>query len=334
MVVAAPTTPLPALSKGDKLRLTLYFSLGQSVEALALELLDIHRGHQSHLANPTQPPAPFSEALTTENTALAPILSSPSSSALSTQSSAPPDSYDLAAWTLSDPIAPHIAYRRAEHLEQRKQRALAELDTILADAASSPIEKRRAATTMLRMLQNPEHPRPHHQRNRSSHPPPSGGGAALRGGGGSVSTPSTHSPSTNSNPASPLAHDAGCSTPSPHLRSSASSTSASPLSTPNPSLSPQQVITHILRALEQPENPAHLATFESFLSPEATIHDEPARPPLNPDQEAADPTTGETYTQLITPANSPATFKVTLTRPTSGAHRNCWLLQSLDPDTT
>lgn len=101
---------------------------------------------------------------------------------------------------------------------------------------------------------------------------------------------------------------------------------------PSPSLSPEQVITHITRALEHPENPAHLATLESFLSPNATLNEEPALP--KPDEEpATNPTPAETHTQLITvqTPDSPATFQVTLTRPTSGPHRNCWLIQSLDP---
>lgn len=122
---------------------------------------------------------------------------------------------------------------------------------------------------------------------------------------------------------------------SPDPRPSASSAAALsplPLTTPNPSLSPEQVINHITRALEHPENPDHLATFESFLSPDATINNEPA---LNPGEETTPPP-GQTHTQHFTvqTPDSPATFKVTLTRPTSGPHRDCWLLQSLEPDTT
>jgi len=216
MVATATTTPLPALSRADKLRLTLYFSLGQSVEALALELHDIHRDHQSRLQSSNPTPATFHEALTTENTALShsglgtrdSALSPSPHSALGTQHSVlpPPDAYDLATWTLHASIAPHIAYRRAEHLEHRKQRALAELDAILSNS-DSPIEKRRAATTMLRMLST----QLYRSRTSDASPPPSsppGGGPALRGGGGSVSTSSTHAPSSSRAPSSPPANEA------------------------------------------------------------------------------------------------------------------------------
>ncbi len=377
MVAQAPTTPLPTLSRPDKLRLTLYFSLGQSVEALALELLDIHRDHQSRLKTNNSEPATFLEALTTENTALASFhsglgtrdsaLSSPPDSALGTRHSAlPPDAYDLAAWTLSDPIAPHIAYRRSEHLEQRKQRALQELDTILADAASSPVEKRRAATTMLRMLATQL------TRNRAAPPSPAPGGrAVLRGGEGSVSTPPTHSPSRETLPTSRITHDPDSSSSGPSAASSPHSqlptphspppppailnlspagagfrsSSVNPQARPHPNLTPQDLITLAVVAVKNPTDQLTRDTLEHFLTPQATINHEPVLnlesqlTPLAPKlkvvqifrdsrvkEDPGPPQTRTSDSWLIQPGRSNG-YRITLTRADSGP----WLISAIDP---
>ncbi len=259
MVAPAPTTPLPTLSKPDRLRLTLYFATGQSTEALALELLQIQRQQSEHLAGKAESSS-LSQALIIEGTALAPILSDSSSDSASLRrsvTSSLPDSYDLASWTLSPEIAPHIAYHRAESLERRKQSALQELDTLLA-TSDSPIERRRAATTMLRMLTRSNSPalrsggdrpggrEPDPQRPHSSPPSPAhgrgGGSARAAGGEGSVSTASPPADELDSAPHSVTASSSHPhpSVPfvvsSPHLRSFASSAAASDLGSSGPSV--------------------------------------------------------------------------------------------------
>jgi len=376
MVAQAPTTPLPTLSRPDKLRLTLYFSLGQSVEALALELQDIHRDHQARLKTNNPEPATFQEALTTENTALASYhsgLGTRDSALLSaspchpltpspTHLPPPPDAYDLAAWTLSDPIAPHIAYRRAEHLEQRKQRAFQELDTILADAASSPIEKRRAATTMLRMLATQL------SRNRvpsPASPAPGGRGARAAGGEGSVSTPPTHSASHNTPPTSPLTiepalpqhsvlstqHSAA---PKPaslvlDFAGGIRSISINPQARPHPDLTPKDLIALALIALKTPTDRPTRNTLEHFLTPQATVNHEPILnlesqlTPLAPklkvvqifddDHVKEDPGPPQSRTStssLVQPGRSNR-FHITLTRADTGPHPNCWLIAAINP---
>ncbi len=261
MVAQAATTPLPQLSKPDKLRLTLYFAGGQSTEALAQTLLELHQNHQA--ANPTNPRAPIPQPLITENTALAPILSS--NSGPGTRDSALPDAYDLAAWTLSPEISPHIAYRRAELAERRKQTALAELDTILA-TSTNPIEKSRAATTMLRMLQNPrtavrgfsDPPSPAAPPPAPPPPPVSVPGceraAAVRrdrGGEGSVSASATRAPSSSKEHAEPHRAPQPNSSLPPHL------VTLSPPPQPLP-LPPTSHQPHHPRHRE-PRNPDHLA---------------------------------------------------------------------------
>ncbi len=169
MVAPATTTPLPALSKADKLRLTLYFSLGQSVEALALELLDIHRDQQARVKNNNPEPATFHEALPTENTALAPILSNQNSgtrdSALSTSPLPTPN---------SSPPSPSPRRLRPSHLDplrpHRPPHRLPPSRTPRTPKATRPGRTRHHPLQL--RLPHRKTPRRHHPAAHALHPAP------------------------------------------------------------------------------------------------------------------------------------------------------------------
>ncbi len=308
MVALATQPQLPALSAEDKHLLRRYFALGQSVESLAAEL-----------------------------------------ASLSTQSSAPStsslDEFDLAAWTLSDPIAPHIAYRRAETQRARQERSLQTLETVLD--AESPIERRRAATTILRTYANQL------QRNRAA-PPASpaagtggGRGARAAGGEGSVSTPSTDSSSfSRAHPIAALSNSA-----SPHLPipQSFSSSLAQPRRTPSPDRTEPEIIEHILDAIVDTDDPVALATAAAFISPDALIDDQPFDDPsaqlvaIRPQAEIltidldcharhtpGPPETRTSITYISIDEGEHHTLRITLTRSPSGPHPNCWLVSRID----
>ncbi len=217
MVAHATTSPLPLLSPEDKRLLRIYFRVGQSIQALADELISLDAINRSSTDSPQ------------------PIPHSPL-----------PDEFDLATWATSETIAPHINYRKQELADARREEALKEL-TSLVKHSDDALERRRAATTLLRMLSTQLL-----RTKRDPSPPPplgtpplrgsfpsspaagTGGGRGARaaGGEGSVPTPPTNAPFTSDTQPNTTASDHNsCSAPSPSAQSAASL--HSPLPTPH-----------------------------------------------------------------------------------------------------
>ena len=184
MVAHATTSPLPQLSPEDKRLLRIYFRVGQSIQALADELISIQALHRAD---------------------------SPHSS-LPTPHSPPPDEFDLATWATSDHIAPHIAYRKQELVDARREEALKELTTLVKHSGDA-LERRRAATTLLRMLST--------QLHRSRAPQSTGPAHSERSGASRRSNNQTqfpitaNAPRTNTPPPNTNAPDLNSSLPLP-----------------------------------------------------------------------------------------------------------------------
>jgi hypothetical protein len=142
-MAAAPTTPLPDLPREDRRRLSLFFSCNEDLAALAAALIkELPPPPSPPIALP-QSPTPFSDS----------GLPSSQSSAPSTQHSPPPDldEFTLQSWLSRPDIAAHIDYRRQEADHRTRQRAISALEDVCR-LTKDLIEKRRAASTILRIL--------------------------------------------------------------------------------------------------------------------------------------------------------------------------------------
>jgi hypothetical protein len=140
-MAAAPTTPLPDLPREDRRRLSLFFSCNEDLAALAAALIKEH---------PTPPPP---TALPQSSTPTPDSQLPPQHSAPSTQHSTPPDldEFTLQSWLSRPDIAAHIDYRRQEADHRTRQRAISALEDVCR-RTKDLIEKRRAASTILRIL--------------------------------------------------------------------------------------------------------------------------------------------------------------------------------------
>ncbi len=317
MVAHATTSPLPLLSPEDKRLLRIYFRVGQSIQALADELISLDA------INRSSPDSPL------------PIPHSPL-----------PDEFDLATWATSDQIAPHIAYRKQELADARREEALKEL-TSLVKHSGDALERRRAATNLLRMLST--------QLTRNRAPSPAspaagtggGRGARAAGGEGSVTTSATHSPSRETPATSRITHD---SSPPPSA-SSAASSPHSPLPTPPPPDSAAPALLRLtLYAIMSPKDLTHRAALEPHLAPQATINHEPILnlesqlSAISPKFEVTElvpddyqvklfPGPPESRTSICTlyQVGRNNRYLITLTRAPAGAHANRWLISAIEP---
>jgi hypothetical protein len=137
VVATATTSPLPNLSREDRQRLTLFFKHGEDFAQLADKLAE-----QLNAAAPG-PSDPLLRVLAS---------GSPQHSAPSTQHSPSDlDEFSLQTWASQPEIAAHIACRRAEADYRARKNAITFLEEVLR-STDNLIEKRRAATAILRIL--------------------------------------------------------------------------------------------------------------------------------------------------------------------------------------
>jgi hypothetical protein len=140
VVATATSSPLPTLAREDRQRLTLFFKHGEDFALLADKLAE-----QLNTAEPSSPSDPSSP-----RPRVSACVSPPQHSALSPQRSAL-DEFSLQTWASQPDIAAHIACRRAEADYRARKNAITFLEEVLR-STDNLIEKRRAATAILRIL--------------------------------------------------------------------------------------------------------------------------------------------------------------------------------------
>jgi hypothetical protein len=164
VVATATSSPLPTLAREDRQRLTLFFKHGEDFALLADKLAE-----QLNAAEPSSPSDPSSP-----RPRVSACASPPQHSALSPQHSAL-DEFSLQTWASQPEIAAHIACRRAEADYRARKNAITFLEEVLR-STDNLIEKRRAASTILRILSRSDAPsgrgpnRPPEAANSRVHP--------------------------------------------------------------------------------------------------------------------------------------------------------------------
>jgi hypothetical protein len=239
---------------------------------------------------------------------------------------------DLLAFAQSPAVTAHLAAFKAfsetafalRHLEAR----IKSLDILekIATTSESPIEQRRAASTIFRGIglqrQSPSEPSGASRRSLAPCSPSEGG-------------PAIHNISPS------LRDRVGGREPEAHC---------APRAVPSPQLSPADIINALTASLAESRRPASAATLLAFLAGAATINNQPATPatlqtliskhiPATPvvqvqigDDTTVSPGPPETFTThiyLIHDGGRQIRINTTLTREPTGRHPHSWLLSAL-----
>lgn len=176
---------------------------------------------------------------------------------------APTSLFALTQWANQDHIKPWIDIH-ATQIREAEQREVIALLKDIAKTSENPVERRRAASSILRALglgaQRP--PR------SPSEPRPSGSGTRRTSIAPFITDNPFDSPSSPPHPltSSPVHPSSTCPLPAPR---------GTPKLTPSPSLSIFEAAKAVGLALLNPDNPDDLATLETFLAPACTIESEP-----------------------------------------------------------
>ena len=144
VVGPAPNSALPTLPREDRQRLILFFKCDEDLARLAAEL-DSNAMAAAPAASSAQFPSSTLPHLHSSSASdpLRPLRSNPVSD--------PPDEFELQSWSTRPEIAAHIAHRRQETCHRSRKNAIENLEEVLK-ATADLIEKRRAASAILRTL--------------------------------------------------------------------------------------------------------------------------------------------------------------------------------------
>jgi hypothetical protein len=251
---------------------------------------------------------------------------------------APTSLFALTQWANQDHIKPWIDIHAAQIREAEQREVIALLKDI-AKTSENPVERRRAASSILRALgaQRPQ--------RSPSEPRPSGSGTRRTSTAQFITGNPFDSPSSPAHPLTPSPLHPSTNSPLPAPR-------GTPKLTPSPSLSIFEAAKAVGLALLNPENPDDLATLQAFLAPGCTIDSQPVT--TLPAQVRALNRRGELRQligpyqksdQLYNPAADFCTLKAVYTQkphrtclsfarsPTS-PHPNAWLLTAIAHDTS
>jgi len=273
---------------------------------------------------------------------------------------APASRFALTEWACREDIKPWIDIHANQQRESEQREMIALLKEI-ARNSENQVERRRAASTILRTLSSPSSPSlregaggRERRTSRSSQPkcktdPPSsptGGGGRAAAGGGSVSTLSTEPPGAAAHPSAESAttdKPQPLSALNPQPSSHARPLSLPPIPPPSPDLRPEKIAHLALMAANRRHIPDYLAKLKDFLAPDATfegrpITDVPSQcPPFHPNGAISFLIRGQpTPTQVqvrVTAANPPHQL-ITFTRSSDGPFPHCWLISDISLDTS
>jgi hypothetical protein len=229
-----PATQLTPLSPDDEALFHRFIEAGASLSALAASLNDRPIG-PADPATPTDP--------------LTPSPPHPSTPSLPS----------LYLWSIQPHIAPWLSFHKTQLAEDHKREMIAHLRDLAK--TENPIERRRAATTILRVVGAV----PVSHRHLS---------AATRTRISHASTDQNSAGSDQDSAAS--IQDSGLRTkdsgPSSSLAlSTQSSALSSPLATPSPEISDSAAASLILSIVKDPRRPRNIATLRAFCMPTAKL---------------------------------------------------------------